>query len=50
LTCDFWAENEKRKTTAIESVASPFGLCPAFGRVENGRETGLSVALLTMRP
>jgi hypothetical protein len=30
LTCDFWAENAKRKTKgeakAIKSVASPFGL------------------------
>ena len=37
LTCDFWAENAENnseaKTTAIESVASPFEPHSGFGEV-----------------
>ena len=43
MTCDFWAKNAEKKTTAkaktIKSVASPFGLLPAFD-VAQGRAVG----------
>ena len=53
MTCDFWAENAEKNTTAtakaIKSIASPFGLRSSLrqsgGRFAAGLDAGLKRVL-----